>query len=99
MADSRFSSEETAFIGFIWVNLHGMSSADVVLNMFSLCLQAEEQLNLALQLNKHDLTFMMLGKIHLLQGDTEKAIDVYKSAVEYVSMHILTFKGSSLKLL
>ncbi len=69
-----------------------MSSSDVVLNMFSLCLQAEEQLNLALQLNKHDLTYMMLGKIHLLQGDTEKAIDVYKSAVEYVSIHILTFK-------
>uniref|UniRef100_A0A673K6N3 Bardet-Biedl syndrome 4 protein-like n=1 Tax=Sinocyclocheilus rhinocerous TaxID=307959 RepID=A0A673K6N3_9TELE len=53
---------------------------------------AEEQLNLALQLNKHDLTYMMLGKIHLLQGDTEKAIDVYKSAVEYVSIHNLTFK-------
>lgn len=69
-----------------------MSSSDVVLNMFSLCLQAEEQLNLALQLNKHDLTYMMLGKIHLLQGDTEKAIDVYKSAVEYVSVHILTLK-------
>ncbi|XP_016426201.1 Bardet-Biedl syndrome 4 protein-like isoform X2 [Sinocyclocheilus rhinocerous] len=44
---------------------------------------AEEQLNLALQLHKHDLTYMMLGKIHLLQGDTEKAIDVYKSAVEF----------------
>uniref|UniRef100_A0A671PR61 Bardet-Biedl syndrome 4 protein-like n=1 Tax=Sinocyclocheilus anshuiensis TaxID=1608454 RepID=A0A671PR61_9TELE len=44
---------------------------------------AEEQLNLALQLNKHDLTYMMLGKIHLLQGDTETAIDVYKSAVEF----------------
>ncbi|XP_026105434.1 Bardet-Biedl syndrome 4 protein-like [Carassius auratus] len=44
---------------------------------------AEEQLNLALQLNKHDLTYMMLGKIHLLQGDTEKATDVYKSAVEF----------------
>ncbi|KAI2648628.1 Bardet-Biedl syndrome 4 protein [Labeo rohita] len=43
---------------------------------------AEDQLNLALQLNKHDLTYTMLGKIHLLQGDTEKAIDVYKSAVE-----------------
>uniref|UniRef100_A0A8C2KQL3 BBSome complex member BBS4 n=1 Tax=Cyprinus carpio TaxID=7962 RepID=A0A8C2KQL3_CYPCA len=51
-----------------------------------------KQLNLALQLNKHDLTYMMLGKIHLLQGDTEKAIDVYKSAVEYVPIHNLTFK-------
>ncbi|XP_051975735.1 Bardet-Biedl syndrome 4 protein [Xyrauchen texanus] len=44
---------------------------------------AEDQLNLALKLNKHDLTFMMLGKMHLLQGDTEKAIEVYKSAVEF----------------
>ncbi|XP_066557858.1 BBSome complex member BBS4 isoform X2 [Amia ocellicauda] len=34
-------------------------------------------------LNKHDLTFMMLGKIHLLEGDTEKAIDVYKKAIEF----------------
>ncbi|XP_029900969.1 BBSome complex member BBS4 [Myripristis murdjan] len=44
---------------------------------------AEEQLNIALQLNKHDRTFMMLGKVHLLAGDTDKAIEVYKSAVEF----------------
>lgn len=44
---------------------------------------AEERLNAALQQNKHDLTFMMLGKIHLLQANTEKAIEVYKSAVEF----------------
>ncbi|XP_028814222.1 BBSome complex member BBS4 [Denticeps clupeoides] len=44
---------------------------------------AEEQLNLALQLNRHDLTFMMLGKIYMLEGNTEKAIEVYKSAVEW----------------
>ncbi|XP_056595650.1 Bardet-Biedl syndrome 4 protein isoform X2 [Triplophysa dalaica] len=44
---------------------------------------AEERLNAALQQNKHDLTFMMLGKMHLLQADTEKAIEVYKSAVEF----------------
>uniref|UniRef100_A0A668ALI7 BBSome complex member BBS4 n=1 Tax=Myripristis murdjan TaxID=586833 RepID=A0A668ALI7_9TELE len=42
---------------------------------------AEEQLNIALQLNKHDRTFMMLGKVHLLAGDTDKAIEVYKSAL------------------
>lgn len=46
------------------------------------CVQAEEHLNMALQLNKHDMTYMMLGKICLLQGDTEKAIEIYKSAVE-----------------
>uniref|UniRef100_A0A673CXM3 Bardet-Biedl syndrome 4 n=1 Tax=Sphaeramia orbicularis TaxID=375764 RepID=A0A673CXM3_9TELE len=44
---------------------------------------AEEQLNIALQLNKHDKTFMMLGKVHLLAGDTDKAIEVYKRAVEF----------------
>ncbi|XP_077375066.1 BBSome complex member BBS4 [Festucalex cinctus] len=44
---------------------------------------AEEQLNMALQLNKHDSTFMMLGKVHLLAGETDKAIDVYKRAVEF----------------
>lgn len=44
---------------------------------------AEERLNMALQLNKHDKTFMTLGKVHLLAGDTDKAIEVYKSAVEH----------------
>ncbi|XP_061888264.1 Bardet-Biedl syndrome 4 protein isoform X1 [Entelurus aequoreus] len=44
---------------------------------------AEEQLNIALQLNKHDKTSLMLGKVHLLAGDTDKAIDVYKRAVEF----------------
>lgn len=53
-------------------------------------LQGEERLNAALQQNKHDLTFMMLGKMHLLQADTEKAIEVYKSAVEYVCKHNYT---------
>ncbi|KAM7151273.1 BBSome complex member BBS4 isoform 2-T2 [Macrochelys suwanniensis] len=44
---------------------------------------AKDQLNDALQLNRHDLTYMMLGKIHLLQGETDKAIEVYKKAVEF----------------
>ncbi|XP_067437133.1 Bardet-Biedl syndrome 4 protein isoform X1 [Thunnus thynnus] len=44
---------------------------------------AEEHLNVALQLNKHDKTFMMLGKVHLLAGEVDKAIEVYKRAVEF----------------
>uniref|UniRef100_A0A8C5ETB5 BBSome complex member BBS4 n=1 Tax=Gouania willdenowi TaxID=441366 RepID=A0A8C5ETB5_GOUWI len=44
---------------------------------------AEEHLNTALQINKHDKTFMMLGRVHLLTGDTDKAIDVFKRAVEF----------------
>uniref|UniRef100_A0A8C6L132 BBSome complex member BBS4 n=1 Tax=Nothobranchius furzeri TaxID=105023 RepID=A0A8C6L132_NOTFU len=38
---------------------------------------AEDHLNAALQINKHDKTFMMLGKVHLLAGETDKAIDVF----------------------
>uniref|UniRef100_A0A665V808 BBSome complex member BBS4 n=1 Tax=Echeneis naucrates TaxID=173247 RepID=A0A665V808_ECHNA len=44
---------------------------------------AEEHLNIALQISRHDKTFMMLGKIHLLVGETDKAIEVYRRAVEY----------------
>lgn len=44
--------------------------------------QAEEHLNIALQINKHDKSFMMLGKVHLLAGETDRAIEVYKRAVE-----------------
>ncbi|XP_053721883.1 Bardet-Biedl syndrome 4 protein [Synchiropus splendidus] len=43
---------------------------------------AEEYLNMALKLNKDDRSFMMLGKVHLISGDTDKAIDTYKRAVE-----------------
>ncbi|KAJ7994670.1 hypothetical protein DPEC_G00251880 [Dallia pectoralis] len=44
---------------------------------------AEEQLNAALQLNKQVRTSMTLGKVHLLLGDTDKAIGTYKAAVEF----------------
>uniref|UniRef100_A0A3Q0SA92 Bardet-Biedl syndrome 4 n=1 Tax=Amphilophus citrinellus TaxID=61819 RepID=A0A3Q0SA92_AMPCI len=43
---------------------------------------AEEHLKIALKINKHDKTFMMLGRVHLLAGETDKAIEVYKKAVE-----------------
>ncbi|XP_008402921.1 BBSome complex member BBS4 isoform X1 [Poecilia reticulata] len=45
--------------------------------------KAEEHLNTALQTSKHDKTFVMLGKVHLLAGDADKAIEVYKRAVEF----------------
>ncbi|XP_062417836.1 Bardet-Biedl syndrome 4 protein isoform X3 [Pungitius pungitius] len=44
---------------------------------------AEEQLNIALRINKHDKTFMMLGKVHLLAGETDKAAEVLRTAVEF----------------
>ncbi|KAK2083291.1 hypothetical protein P7K49_038527 [Saguinus oedipus] len=44
--------------------------------------KAQEQLHSALNLNRHDLTYIILGKIHLLEGDLDKAIEIYKKAVE-----------------
>ncbi|XP_052502516.1 Bardet-Biedl syndrome 4 protein isoform X2 [Budorcas taxicolor] len=46
-------------------------------------LQAQDQLHNALHLNRHDLTYIMLGKIFLLKGDLDKAIEIYKKAVEF----------------
>ncbi|XP_041034174.1 Bardet-Biedl syndrome 4 protein isoform X3 [Carcharodon carcharias] len=44
---------------------------------------AKEHLNYALQTSRHDLTFMVLGKLHLLEGTTQNAIETYKKAVEF----------------
>ncbi|XP_054419795.1 Bardet-Biedl syndrome 4 protein isoform X2 [Pteronotus mesoamericanus] len=45
--------------------------------------KAEDQLHHALHLNRHDLTYIMLGKVHLLEGNLDKAIEIYKKAVEF----------------
>ncbi|KAL0967902.1 hypothetical protein UPYG_G00259430 [Umbra pygmaea] len=63
-----------------WEVSHNLGVCYIYTNDFK---SAKEQLNIALGLSKHDLTYMMLGKISLLEGDTEKAIEVYKSAVEF----------------
>ncbi|CAL8381307.1 unnamed protein product [Arctogadus glacialis] len=44
---------------------------------------AQEHLNAALQLSKHDRTFLTLGKVHLLAGEVDKAVELYQSAVEF----------------
>uniref|UniRef100_A0A452H6C1 Uncharacterized protein n=1 Tax=Gopherus agassizii TaxID=38772 RepID=A0A452H6C1_9SAUR len=63
-----------------WEICHNLGVCYMYLKHFN---KAKDQLNNALQLNRHDLTYMMLGKIHLLQGETDKAIEVYKKAVEF----------------
>ncbi|XP_072408887.1 Bardet-Biedl syndrome 4 protein isoform X1 [Chiloscyllium punctatum] len=45
--------------------------------------KAKEYLNCALQTSRHDLTFMVLGKLHLMEGNTQNAIETYKKAVEF----------------
>uniref|UniRef100_M3Z0E8 BBSome complex member BBS4 n=1 Tax=Mustela putorius furo TaxID=9669 RepID=M3Z0E8_MUSPF len=64
-----------------WEICHNLGVCYIYLKQFS---KAQEQLHNALHLNRHDLTYIMLGKIHLLEGDLDKAIEIYKKAVESV---------------
>ncbi|GAB5572307.1 Bardet-Biedl syndrome 4 protein isoform X3 [Prionailurus iriomotensis] len=59
---------------------HNLGVCYIYLKQFK---KAQEQLHNALHLNRHDLTYIMLGKIHLLEGDLDKAIEIYKKAVEF----------------
>ncbi|NXJ78995.1 BBS4 protein, partial [Trogon melanurus] len=63
-----------------WEISHNLGVCYMYLKHFN---KARDQLNHALELNKHDLTYMMLGKIHLMEGEMDKAIEVYKKAVEF----------------
>ncbi|XP_008121522.1 Bardet-Biedl syndrome 4 protein isoform X1 [Anolis carolinensis] len=63
-----------------WEICHNLGVCYMQLKYFN---KAKDQLNNALQLNRHDLTYMMLGKIYLLEGNKDKAIEVYRKAVEF----------------
>uniref|UniRef100_A0A8C5QKW4 Bardet-Biedl syndrome 4 n=1 Tax=Leptobrachium leishanense TaxID=445787 RepID=A0A8C5QKW4_9ANUR len=57
--------------------------------------KSKEQLSLALHLHRQDLSAMILGKIHLLLGDTEAAIQTYLHALQLSpeSTELLTTLG------
>ncbi|KAG8576285.1 hypothetical protein GDO81_009818 [Engystomops pustulosus] len=57
--------------------------------------KSKEQLNLALQLHRQELSTMTLGKIHLMEGDTEGAIQTYLQALQLSpeSTELLTTLG------
>ncbi|XP_062062482.1 Bardet-Biedl syndrome 4 protein isoform X2 [Lepus europaeus] len=59
---------------------HNLGVCYMYLKQFN---KAQEQLHSALQLHRHDLTYMMLGKVHLLEGDLDQAIGIYRKAVEF----------------
>ncbi|XP_078541157.1 BBSome complex member BBS4 isoform X1 [Lissotriton helveticus] len=63
-----------------WEICHNLGVCYIYLKEFS---KAKEQLNMALQLSRHDMSSVMLGRIHLLEGDMDQAIEVYKKAVEF----------------
>ena len=43
---------------------------------------ARESLVRALTLNKHQQTYAVLGRVHLMSGDVAGAVNVYKEAVK-----------------
>ncbi|XP_074184338.1 BBSome complex member BBS4 isoform X5 [Rhinolophus sinicus] len=63
-----------------WEICHNLGVCYIYLKQFN---KAQEQLQSALHLNRHDLTYVMLGRIHLLEGDVDKAIEIYRKAVEF----------------
>jgi len=44
--------------------------------------QAIEKFKVALSLSQQTISYIQLGKVHLLKGDVGSAIDVYKKAVK-----------------
>ncbi|XP_060030253.1 Bardet-Biedl syndrome 4 protein isoform X2 [Erinaceus europaeus] len=63
-----------------WEICHNLGVCYIYLKQFG---KAQEQLHRALELSRHDLTYVMLGKVHLLEGHLDKAIETYKKAVEF----------------
>ena len=54
----------------------------VVFNIWRLVFQAMQCLKAAIQYSKHDISYIMLAKCYITEGNLEAAIDVYKNAVE-----------------
>ena len=54
----------------------------VLFVFLNILLQAIQCLKAAIQYSKHDISFVMLAKCYLTEGNLEAAIDVYKKAVE-----------------
>ncbi|XP_013921825.1 PREDICTED: Bardet-Biedl syndrome 4 protein-like, partial [Thamnophis sirtalis] len=75
-----------------WEIYHNLGVCYMQLKYFH---KAKDQLNNALQLNRHDLTYMTLGRIHLMEGDRDAAIEIYKKAVEFSpeNTELLTILG------
>lgn len=63
----------------------------VFITYFVLLWQAKECLQHALSFKRHEITFIMLGKINLMEGNMQAAVDIYKQAVEWDLLFWLLF--------
>ncbi|GFO42972.1 Bardet-Biedl syndrome 4 protein-like, partial [Plakobranchus ocellatus] len=63
-----------------WEISHNLGVCYMYLRDFE---KAKANLKQALTVRRHEVSYVMLGKIYLLQRDVNAAIDIYRSAVEY----------------
>ncbi|XP_076112838.1 BBSome complex member BBS4-like [Mytilus galloprovincialis] len=63
-----------------WEIAHNQGVCNMYLREYD---KAKHCLTQALTFKRHEITFLMLGKIYLMEGNINGAIDIYKQAVEY----------------
>lgn len=63
-----------------WEIYHNQGVCYVYMKDFE---KAKDCLQHALQYHRHDASFIQLGRVLLLDGDTESAIDIFKKAIEF----------------
>ncbi|RUS77345.1 hypothetical protein EGW08_014899, partial [Elysia chlorotica] len=63
-----------------WEIFHNLGVCHMYLREFE---KAKTYLKQALTIRRHEVSYVMLGKIYLLERDVNAAIDIYRSAVEY----------------
>lgn len=63
-----------------WEIYHNQGVCYVYMKDFE---KAKDCFKHALQYHRHDASFTQLGKVLLLEGDTESAIDIFKKAIEF----------------
>ncbi|KAI8790259.1 Bardet-Biedl syndrome 4 protein [Biomphalaria glabrata] len=63
-----------------WEIFHNLGVCYMYLRDYT---KAKDCLKQALSLRRHEVTYVVLGKIYLLERDINAAIDIYRSAVEY----------------
>ncbi|KAK3748672.1 hypothetical protein RRG08_000904 [Elysia crispata] len=63
-----------------WEIFHNLGVCHMYLREFE---KAKNYLKQALTIRRHEVSYVMLGKIYLLERDANAAIDIYRNAVEY----------------
>ncbi|CAH1268785.1 BBS4 [Branchiostoma lanceolatum] len=63
-----------------WEIFHNLGVCHLFLKEYP---KAKENLKLAIQYSRHEVSFQMLARVYLLEHDVDMALDIYKRAVEF----------------